>query len=236
MAGFNAAQCTPWTLCTAGYQITILGTSSSDRFCRPCPNDTYQDVPNSPTCIIVRVCTAGFFVVRNNSRETDTVCAPCAVGLTYSSGSNWNACLNLTVCAEAVAPDLSTDRVCAASVTTGASGMGLVVAAAAAAVAGIAVLVVVLVIMLFRRRRNVKRKVDAALRLSSNGSTSGAIEGPPTAHKHTEYQNADDGKSPAYSDYGHISEPQGGADESKDPVYTFGFADVNGYSGVDCDE
>jgi hypothetical protein len=95
----NQSSCDLWQACPAGWSITTAGTAMSNQVCTICPDGTYSNKANSPTCTTDSVtCSAGTYVtIPGPGASADRVCAACQSGY-FTSTSNLTTCTQWMTC------------------------------------------------------------------------------------------------------------------------------------------
>jgi hypothetical protein len=93
-------QCVPHEVCSAGYQVSVEPTATTNRKCELCPYDTFSTQENAAAC------------------EDGTVCADDEYESRFLSATSDRQCTALTICGAgyqvAIEPTPTTDRVCEA--------------------------------------------------------------------------------------------------------------------------
>lgn len=90
-----ATICAEQTTCVAGEVITVVGTTTTDRGCAPCPPSEFSVAPNSESCTPRLVCEDG--TVAENT-PSSSACNVCDGGTWDDDGDPETACVAQAVC------------------------------------------------------------------------------------------------------------------------------------------
>ena len=72
--------CLAWTTCVAGQYVATSGTSTMDRQCDGCADDTYSNTENASSCLTSAGCEPGTVQVAPGNSTMPPTCSPCSVG------------------------------------------------------------------------------------------------------------------------------------------------------------
>ncbi len=76
----TARSCSLLTVCAAGEEVSVPASQTSDRVCRACEAEEYQDRANQHECRRATQCLVGESYTTAMSKTVNRVCAPCAAG------------------------------------------------------------------------------------------------------------------------------------------------------------
>ena len=113
-----ATPCVSKSICVAGQWLVSEGSTTSDRTCELCSDETFSTEDNSVRCEPWRSCPPGTYVDESGTLTSDRVCAACPDD-EFSASENAQSCTPHTTCAapetyESEAPTATDDRQCAA--------------------------------------------------------------------------------------------------------------------------
>ncbi len=78
--GDPTTACAPWSTCAKGTFVSVQGSATKDRVCKPCAADTYTSGPNQSECLPQEACDAGTVQLSPGTAQGLPVCEACQPG------------------------------------------------------------------------------------------------------------------------------------------------------------